>query len=101
MAKAGSKRPTSMNIDGAEWLTPAGVRQILGGISRSTFWRLRAQHGLPRGQRPGGLDLELISVAALRRWMSEQPNVEEVTSSRGRRGGARLNSQEMQSGVAE
>ena len=90
MAKVGSKRPVNINIEGAEWVTPAGARQLLGGISRAAYWRLRTYRNFPRGQRPGGFDMELISIIAIRQWMSEQPSCEEMTSSRGHHGGAKL-----------
>jgi hypothetical protein len=94
MSKAGSKRPVNINIEGSEWVSPAGARQLLGGMSKATYWRLRAYKNFPRGQRPGGLDMELISVASIREWMALQPTCEEVTSSRGHRGGARLISEQ-------
>src|ERR1700730_7717995 len=84
------------SIVAPEWVSPQQACMLLG-ISKSTFWRLRTYHDFPRGVRLGSLDMERISVQAIREWVAKQPGVDEIATARGRRGGARLVGQETQS----
>jgi predicted DNA-binding transcriptional regulator AlpA len=77
------------SIVAPEWVSPQQACMLLG-ISKSTFWRLRTYHGFPRGVRLGGLDMERIPVQAIREWVSKQPGIDEISTARGHRGGARL-----------
>lgn len=72
-----------------EWISLQGICQLLS-ISKSSLWRLMTYHGFPRGRRFGSLDMERVSLAAIREWCEAQPSVQEITGARGRRGGAKL-----------
>ncbi len=78
----------NLDIAGALFVSVRGACKLLG-ISKSTLWRLRTYNGFPRGVRFGGRDLERISVEAIKAWVAQQPSVEDLSSVRGRRGGAR------------
>jgi len=77
-----------LDIAGALFVSVRGACKLLG-ISKSTLWRLRKYNGFPRGVRFGGRDLERISVESIKAWVAQQPGVEDLSSARGRRGGAR------------
>lgn len=83
-----SNNVRNLDIAGALFVSVRGACKLLG-ISKSTLWRLRTYSGFPRGVRFGGRDLERISVESIKAWVAQQPSVEDLSSVRGRRGGAR------------
>ena len=83
-----SKNVRNLDIAGALFVSVRGACKLLG-ISKSTLWRLRTYNGFPRGVRFGGRDLERISVESIKAWVAQQPSVEDLSSARGRLGGAR------------
>lgn len=72
------------------WLSLKGVCQLLS-LSKSSLWRVRrADPTFPVGRRIGGVDCERFSTQEILAWVNRQPTSDEMTGSRGFRGGSRL-----------